>query len=128
MKAPAIPLAVNRSIEEAHETLRNDYQKATLATKKNIFREVLWAAASVKLDENQSFQALDLQEPLSKILSKKVKVVQFHYHLGKLSTPDRGNILRSIGSRNRRRYKFANPLMRPFIKMHVYHDLLAIRT
>ena len=115
-------IAIKESINEAHEILRNDYQKATLSTKKNIFKDVLWACAQVNLDDNHSFQALDIQNKLSIILAKEMKVNQFGYHLGQLCSIDRGAILKSIGTRNRKRYKFRNPLMRPFIKMIIYEN------
>lgn len=114
--------SINEAISDAHETLRNSYEKATLATKKNIYKEVLWASADAKLDLNQSFQALDLIKNLEKYLNKPMKITQFGFHLGQLCSEERGEILKAVGSKNRKRYKFANPLMRPFIKMIIYRD------
>ena len=110
-------LAVQQSIDETNESLREAYQKATLATKDNIFPQVLWACSKVPEDENGTFQANDLVDILSEILEKQIQLQGFSYHLGKLCSKERGNILVSIGSSNRKRYKFKVPLMKAFIKL-----------
>lgn len=112
--------AVQKSIKEAHESLRQAYQKATLATKKNIFKEVLWACSVAPIDENGTFQAMDLEYPLSLILSKEMKVNQFGYHIAKFCGTERGNILVPLGVPKRQRYKFNNPLMRAFVRLEKY--------
>jgi Cdc6-like AAA superfamily ATPase len=112
--------AVQKSIKEAHESLRQAYQKATLATKKNIFKEVLWACSVAPRDENGTFQAMDLESPLSSILMKDMKVNQFGYHIAKFCGNERGNILVALGVPKRQRYKFSNPLMRAFVRLEKY--------
>ena len=110
-------LAVQQSVDETNESLREAYQKATLATKDNIFPEVLWACSKVSEDENGTFQANDLVGILSDILEKQIQLQGFSYHLGKLCSKERGNILISVGSSNRKRYKFKVPLMKAFIQL-----------
>ena len=112
--------AVVKSVKEAHESLRLSYQKATLATKQNIYKEVLWACALAENDEHGTFQAVDLEEPLSKILNRTVKVNHYSYHLGKFTSKERGEILTAVSVGNRTRYKFKNPLMKAFIKLNMY--------
>jgi Cdc6-like AAA superfamily ATPase len=118
--------AVEVSIKEAHESLRLAYQKATLATKKNIFKEVLWACSVSSIDENGTFQAMDLEYPLSSILGKEMKVNQFGYHIAKFCGSERGNILIQIGVPKRQRYKFSNPLMRAFVRLEKYASFKSI--
>ena len=110
-------LAVQQSIDETSESLREAYQKATLATKDNIFPQVLWACSVAPEDENGTFQAIDLVNILSDILGTQIKLQGFSYHLGKLCSEERGNILASIGQSNRKRYKFKVPLMKAFVKL-----------
>lgn len=110
-------VAIQKTIDGAHESLTNSYRIATLATQANIFADVLYAASLVQTDEYGYFQANDLEKILSKLLRKKMKVNNFTFHLGKFCIEERGEILKVTGSRNRHRYKFKNPLMRAFIRL-----------
>jgi Cdc6-like AAA superfamily ATPase len=110
-------IAIRNTIDNAHESLTNSYRIATLATKANIFADVLYAASLVQTDEYGYFQANDLEKILSRLLRKKKKVNNFTFHLGKFCIAERGEILKMTGSKNRHRYKFKNPLMRAFIRL-----------
>ena len=110
-------IAIKQTIDNAHESLRNSYRTATLATKQNIYQEVLYAASIVETDEYGYFQANDLEDLLSRILHKEVKVNNFTFHLGKFCTDERGNVFNMTGAKNRHRYKFRNPLMKAFIRL-----------
>ncbi len=115
-------VAITQTLDSAHESLRNSYRVATLATKKNIFSEVLLAASMVPTDEYGYFQANDLEPILTTILKEEIKVNNFVFHLGKFCTTERGEILRVTGSKNRQRYKFKNPLMKAFIRLKMEKD------
>lgn len=110
-------LAIQQTIDNSHESLRNSYRVATLATKQNIYQEVLYAAALVQTDEYGYFQANDLEDILTKMVEKEMKVNNFVFHLGKFCSEERGEIFRISGAKNRHRYKFKNPLMKSFIRL-----------
>lgn len=110
-------LAIQQTIDNSHESLRNSYRVATLATKQNIYQEVLYAAALVKTDEYGYFQANDLESILTDMIGKEMKVNNFVFHLGKFCSEERGEIFIISGAKNRHRYKFKNPLMRSFIRL-----------
>jgi Cdc6-like AAA superfamily ATPase len=110
-------IAIKQTIDNAHESLRNSYRTATLATKANIYQEVLFAASIVETDEYGYFQANDLEKILTSLLSKEVKVNNFTFHLGKFCSAERGEIFVVSGAKNRHRYKFKNPLMKAFIRL-----------
>ena len=114
-------LAVQQSIDETSESLREAYQKATLATKDNIFPQVLWACSIAPEDENGTFQAVDLVNILSDILGRQMQLQGFSYHLGKLCSEERGKILVSVGPSNRKRYKFKVPLMKAFVRLKSFY-------
>lgn len=118
-------IAIKQTIDNAHESLRNSYRTATLATKQNIYQEVLYAASIVETDEYGYFQANDLEDILSRILEKDVKVNNFTFHLGKFCTDERGEIFTMTGAKNRHRYKFRNPLMKAFIRLKMEQKNLA---
>src|SRR5439155_10695706 len=92
-------------------------EQATLSTKPTMFKEVLLACALAPLDEHGTFQAKDLEVALGKILKRSVKLTDYVYHLGKLSSDERGSIFEKIGTEKRHRYRFTNPLMRPYIRL-----------
>lgn len=117
-----LQIAIKQTLDSTQESLRNSYRIATLATKQNIFSEVLLAASMVHTDEYGYFQANDLEPILEKILGKEVKVNNFVFHLGKFCLLERGEILRITGSKNRQRYKFKNPLMKAFIRLKMEND------
>lgn len=117
-------IAIKQTIDNAHESLRNSYRTATLATKQNIYQEVLYAASIVETDEYGYFQANDLEKILSSLLGKEVKVNNFTFHLGKFCSDERGGIFKMIGTKNRHRYKFKNPLMRAFIRLKMEQQSL----
>lgn len=118
-------IAIKKTIDNAHESLRNSYRTATLATKQNIYQAVLYAASIVETDEYGYFQANDLEDILSEILAKKVKVNNFTFHLGKFCSDERGGIFTITGAKNRHRYKFKNPLMKAFIRLKMEQQNLA---
>ena len=118
-------IAIKQTIDNAHESLRNSFRTATLATKQNIYQEVLYAASIVETDEYGYFQANDLEDILSRILGKVVKVNNFTFHLGKFCTDERGEIFTMTGAKNRHRYKFKNPLMKAFIRLKMEQKNLA---
>lgn len=118
-------IAIKQTIDNAHESLRNSYRTATLATKQNIYQEVLYAASIVETDEYGYFQANDLEKILSSLLGKEVKVNNFTFHLGKFCSDERGGIFKMTGTKNRHRYKFKNPLMRAFIRLKMEQQSLA---
>ena len=62
-------------------------------------------------------------EPLRQITGKPYSVENFVYNLGKLSSSERGDVLEKVGEK-RPRYRFRNPLMKPFILMKGFNDNL----
>jgi len=118
-------IAIKQTIDNAHESLRNGYRSATLATKANIYQEVLFAASLVETDEYGYFQANDLEEILTDLLGKETKVNNFTFHLGKFCSEERGEIFVMTGAKNRHRYKFRNPLMKAFIRLKMEQQNLA---
>ncbi|MFC1658459.1 ATP-binding protein [Candidatus Omnitrophota bacterium] len=107
-------IAIERAIEDTQESIREAYQRATIATKKSMFHEVLLACALAKEDEHGTFQVRDVQEPLRMVAGKEHKLTDFIYHIGKLCSEERGNVLEKEGRPKRFRYRFKNPLLKPY--------------
>jgi len=110
-------LALESAVEDAHESLRQAYQTAKLATRPTHFRDVLFACALVDEDDAGTFPASALAPILEDILHNPLRIAQFGYHLGKLCELERGPILNKLGTPNRHRYSFVNPLMKPYLRL-----------
>lgn len=113
-----LEFARSRAIARAQESLKKSYNRATQSNRENIYKEVLQACGAVPLDEFNTFQPRDVAKPLSALLKRDMKATQFGSHLLKLCEKDRGEILVSEGEKGRRRYRFRDPLMRAFVKLH----------
>ena len=107
--------AVHQAISHTNETIRSAYQRATTSPQKDaIFKQVLLACALATGDELGYFAAGDIRGPLHRITKKHYGIPQFVGHLKKFAT-DRGPVLQSVGEQWKRRYRFSDPLMRPYV-------------
>jgi hypothetical protein len=114
---PDFLVAVQTAIDDTAESIRSAYQVATMTTRtETIFPAVLLAAAIAGADEYGTFRATDLVDPICRITGKDYTVPNFTYNLGKLSSTERGSVLEKVGT-SQPRYRFTNPLMKPFILM-----------
>ena len=88
-----------------------------MSTQRNLFRQVLLAAARSDVDEHGTFRATDLEVPMTEIVGKPYRVAAFFSPLNKLCSVERGGVLQKVvGHKGRRpRYRFANPLMKPYV-------------
>ena len=120
---PDLGAAIEKAVEDARESIRNAYHRAVLASRREtLFPKVLLAAAMAPEDEFGTFRATDLLEPLRRLTGRDYSVPSFTYHLGKLCSEERGRIFEKIGTPKRHRYRFTNPLMKPFILMKGYTE------
>ncbi|MFT8784746.1 hypothetical protein [Gluconobacter oxydans] len=110
--------SITKSIERASEGLKKSYRDATLTNKQNIYPEVIYACSICETDEYGLFQPKDIENHLSRILKRQIKVNQFGAHLIRLCKQDRGSILVQEGIKGRKKYRFKNPLMRAFVKLN----------
>ena len=115
-------LAIDEAIQNAQESLRECYQRAVSSNKKNMFKDIVKACTLVKEDEHGTFRIKDLQEPLLKIIGEKTPPKSYQYHVGRLCTPEKGNILQKIGTKNNFRYKFKNPLFKAYMTLKIYQE------
>ena len=107
--------AVRKAISHTNESIRSAYQRATTSPQKDaIFGEVLLACALANGDELGYFAAGDIREPLNRVTQKQYGIPQFVGHLKKFAS-DRGPVLQSVGEQWKRRYRFNDPLMRPYV-------------
>ena len=77
----------------------------------------------VNTDEHNTFRAVDVETYFQREMGSEKNVHAFQYHLGKLCSEERNNVLTKISAgKSRTRYKFTNPLFRAYVRLR-YHDM-----
>lgn len=110
--------AINDAISNANQSIRDSYQKATIASKtKSKFEDVVAACALVDEDEFGTFAIKDLVEPYYQITGTPTKTTDISYNVNKLCEPGRGSLLTRVGQTKNVRYAFTNPLLKVYIKL-----------
>lgn len=103
------------AIQDAQASIRDQFSQATTSTKPSLFRSVIMACALAPEDEHGTFRPKDVERPLEAIVGRAVAMKSFFPHLTKLCSAERAQILTRVGPRKRYRYRFTNPLMKPFV-------------
>lgn len=113
-----VETAITKALEQAQESIKSLYHEAIASSKKNaMFVQVLLACALAETDSLGCFIASDVRDPLSAIMRRRYDIPSFARHLKEFCEKERGPILQRFGVKHRYRFRFANPLMEPFITM-----------
>lgn len=114
---------MDQAVERSDQSIRETYHKAATGVRKgNRWREVIAACALAESDDRGYFPTRAVVERMSDIQSTPVRQQTVAYHLGELMKADRGPLLERTGPRRRYRYRFVNPLMRPYVLMVATRD------
>jgi energy-coupling factor transporter ATP-binding protein EcfA2 len=106
--------AIDQAVEK--HTIKSEYQTATRSPRTDtLFADVLLACALAPKDELGFFAAGSVREPLFKIVGKRYEIPAFARHLNKFTDPARGSVLQKVGEPRRFFYRFANPLLQPYV-------------
>lgn len=107
--------ALAHALEEAQQSIRSSYTDAVSSARADAqFSLTLLACAMAKVDEIGFFAPADVRGPLSDIAGKTRETQHFLHHLKKFSD-EPSWILEVRGDGRKTRYRFRNPLMRPFV-------------
>lgn len=105
------------AVDDASQAIRSAYSAAITARADARLDETLLACAMVQQDEMGWFAAAALRDPFTQILGAPRSTNQYGHHLKRFSDgPDAVLEARWSGARTVR-YRFRDPLMRPFILM-----------
>ncbi len=102
-------------IENSETLFKDAYRKATSSNQENYFQQSLLACALAKTDDDGFFTANDLVEPYSAIMREKKRIAHFDKHLRRFSSDEGGNILVKRGGDRQQRFRFADPMMQPYV-------------
>jgi Cdc6-like AAA superfamily ATPase len=107
---------VKRATGAVQHSLLTDYTKAVSSPRKeSLYAQVLLACAVAQTDELGYFAAADVREPMTNIMGKRYEIPAFSGHLSAFCQPHRGRVLQRSGTRRRFRFRFANPLLQPYV-------------
>ena len=118
-----INTAISESITLSEHSIRTGYSTAVYSANKSaLFEPVLLACALAPTDDLNYFNARSVTAPLSHIMGRKMDVPAFAKHLDRFCQSTRGPVLHRSGQSRRYRYRFAIPLMRPFVLLQGIAD------
>ncbi|MFZ7096098.1 AAA family ATPase [Luteimonas dalianensis] len=118
-----LPVDVEASLGEAVLELDQTIKEAYLAAIRSqrgdaLYGPVLLACALAKGDELGAFQQAAVTEPLNRILpGRNYKPSTFAFHMNEFTQHARKRVLERFGEPRNYRYRFADPLMQPFVIM-----------
>ncbi len=116
---------MNRSLDQWQQSIKALYNDAVQSPHPgHIYKEVLLACALAEVDELRYFTTAAVKKPLSQITGRTFESGSYARHLKDLSEPARGRVLQRVGESFRRRYRIANPILRPYIIMRAIKDKL----
>ena len=105
-----------RIISEYQQTSTRQFIDATASPRKeNYYFQVLVACALAKTNALGFFRAQDVREPYSQIMKRRFEIPSFSRHLHNLTTEARGEILIVEGETHKRRFRFNDPMMQPYV-------------
>jgi energy-coupling factor transporter ATP-binding protein EcfA2 len=108
--------AVERVVKKTQHSIRAAYEKAIRSPRRDtLFEEVLLACALAPKGPLGHFTAGSVREPLSHILGTSVEISKFNRHLNAFAGAGRGCALEKTGEERSWFYRFADPLLQPFV-------------
>lgn len=118
---------IGMAVEKAAHSIRSAYQKATRSARpESQYEQVLLACALAEKDELGYFTASAVREPMSQIMGRAYEIPAFARHLNQFAEPVRGCVLQKTGESRRYFYRFANPLLQPFVILSgLAHELIS---
>jgi Cdc6-like AAA superfamily ATPase len=111
--------AIKQACENAQHSIMSTYSASISSSRQEtIYPKVLLACALAKKDETGCFRAVDVREPLSRIVGKEYTTTSaFNRHLNQFCEESRGHILEKKGVERHYRFRFISAMMPPYILM-----------
>jgi hypothetical protein len=117
-----LPSALGRALDEAQQSIRVQYTEAVSSVRADAqFAITLLACALTKTDDLGYFAPAAVREPRAALTGVYRDTPYFVGHLHRFAD-DPSHILDTKGEGRRDRYRFANPLMIPFVLMKGFRE------
>ena len=118
-----IEAAIGESLAMTERSIRDRYSAAVYSPNPAaLYAPVLLACAMAQTDDLGYFNTQSVREPLSAIMNRNYNIPAFARHLDAFCKDTRGPALIKEGQRRRFQYRFAIPLMRPFVLLKGIND------
>ena len=111
--------AIKQACENAQHSIMSTYSNSIFSSRQEtIYPKVLLACALAQKDETGCFRAVDVRDPLSRIVGKDYTTTSaFNRQLNQFCEEARGKILEKKGVERHYRFRFTNAMMPPYIIM-----------
>jgi len=108
-------LACELAVEDAIETYRSAFTKATRTIKPSRYPKLLCACAHAVHDEHGVFRATDVVDAMLTVFSETLTLQAVVPALGKFCDKERGPVLEKVPVADFSHYRFVDPMLRPFL-------------
>lgn len=100
----------------SRHTIQSDYVQATRSTRTStLYEQVLLASALARKNDLGYFTAGAIRHPLKVVAGRRIDIPAFARHLAQFLEPERGAVLQREGVPRHYFYRFADPLLEPFV-------------
>lgn len=113
--------AVTRAITNTDESMTSAYVEATSSSHDTLYATVLLACALTPGDDLGYFSMGDVRQPMLGITKEVFEIPRFARHMVQFCD-ERGPVLERRGRERKWRYRFINPMMRPYVIMRAYDE------
>jgi Cdc6-like AAA superfamily ATPase len=118
VKHEDVDKALEGAITELDQSIKEKYVMAVRSQRAEdtLYAPVLLACAFAATDELGRFQQTAVTSPLNRIVpGKNYQASTFALHMNAFTEPDRGCVLQRFGAARNYRYRFADPMMQPYV-------------
>lgn len=118
IKHDDVDKALEGAITELDQTIKEKYVMAVRSqrTEDTLYAPVLLACAFAVTDELGRFQQSAVAAPLNRIIpGKNYQASTFALHMNAFTEANRGCVLQRYGTARNYRYRFADPMMQPYV-------------
>lgn len=111
-----VRFAITSAISSADESLTRAYTDATDSAHKTLYKSVLLACALAPVNAMGYFAPGELRPTLRRITGEVLDIPRYARHLVQFCN-ERGPVLERRGGEHKWRYRFIDPMMRPYVVM-----------
>ena len=109
--------AITAAFDKTTESTKATYLNAVETPRGQHYHTVLLGCALAKVDERGYFAPSDVRQALKDYLGVDFALTRFNKHLHQFASDAKGNILTKVGSKNKFKYRFKDPIMQPYVTL-----------
>jgi len=110
-----LKVALKHALEKAYASITEAYSRASSTTRGKWYQPVLIACAISETDARTFFTPAEVGRAVKKITGQALVLASFTRILREFASDKRGNLLVESGKKGSYKYRFADPMMQPFI-------------